>query len=246
LYQVLLGGRTIYSFNTHAVQEVVVQTGAGSAESFSGGSVLNYVYKDGGNKFSGTFSATQVTGAMQANNLSALRARGLSRQLQQAGGLKESFDVGGGIGGRIVRDKLWFYAASRMSGTGQYQSGNFYNKTQGSMVYTPDESRAAFTKERFRDITARLTWQASPKNRFAGLLSVQKNCTCFYMLLEPAVLTAPEAVGQHTYSPLYIPMATWTSPVTSKLLFEAAGSAQVATNSTKRQLETGPQRYFNH
>ncbi len=238
MYQVLLGGRTIYSFNTHAIQEVVVETGAGSAESFSGGSVLNYVYKDGGNKFSGTFSATHVTGAMQADNLSdQLRARGLSRQLQQSGGLKESFDVGGGIGGRILRDKLWFYTASRISGTGQYQTGNFYNKTQGSMVYTPDESRPAFTKERFRDITARVTWQASPKNRFAGLLSVQKNCTCFYMLVEPAVLTAPEAVGQHTYSPLYIPMATWTSPATSKLLFEAAGSAQIATNHTKRQLE---------
>jgi hypothetical protein len=88
-------------------------------------------------------------------------------------------------------------------------------------------------------VTARLTWQAAQKHRFAGLLSVQKNCTCFYMLVEPAVLTAPEAVGQHTYSPLYIPMATWTSPATSNLLFEAAASAQVATNHTKRQPEVG-------
>ena len=70
MYQVLLGGRTIYSFNTHAIQEVVVETGAGSAESFSGGSVLHYVYKDGGNQFSGTFSGTQVTGATQSDNLS--------------------------------------------------------------------------------------------------------------------------------------------------------------------------------
>ena len=239
MYQVLLGGRTIYSFNTHAIQEVVVETGAGSAESFSGGSVLHYVYKDGGNQFSGTFSATQVTGAMQSDNLSGLRARGLSRQLQQAGGLKESFDVGGGLGGPMIRNKLWFFGASRVSGTGQYQTGNFYNKTQGSMVYTPDESRPAFTKERFRDVTARLTWQVAEKHRVAGLLSMQKNCTCFYMLLEPAVLTAPEAVGQHTYSPLYIPMASWTSPATGKLLFEAAASAQVATNHTKRQAESG-------
>jgi hypothetical protein len=240
MYQVLLGGRTIYSFNTHAIQEVVVETGAGSAESFSGGSVLHYVYKDGGNQFSGTFSGTQVTGATQSDNLSeALRARGLSKQLQQSGGIKESFDVGGGIGGPIRRDKLWFYWASRISGTGQYQTGNFYNTTQGTMFYTPDESRPAFTKERFRDITARLTWQAAEKHRFAGLLSVQKNCTCFYMLLEPAVLPAPEAVGQHTYSPLYIPMLSWTSPATRRLLFEAAASAQVATNHTKRQPEVG-------
>ena len=239
MYQALLGGRTIYSFNTHAIQEVVVETGAGSAESFSGGSVLHYVYKDGGNQFSGTFSGTHVTGAMQADNLSSVRERGLSRQLQQAGGLKESFDVGGGLGGPLVRNNLWFYSALRVSGTGQYQSGNFYNKTPGTMFYTPDESRPAFTKERFRDATARLTWQVAEKHRVAGLFSVQKNCTCFYMLLEPAVLTAPEAIGQHTYSPLYIPMATWTSPATQNLLFEAGFSAQVATNHTKRQPESG-------
>ena len=241
MYQVLLGGRTVYSFNTHAIQEVVVETGAGSAESFSGGSVLHYVYKDGGNQFSGTFSATNATGSLQSNNLTEdLRARGLSRQLQQTGGLKESFDVGGGIGGPLMRDKLWFYWASRVSGTGQYQSGNFYNSTQGSMFYTPDESRPAFTRDRQRDLlSTKLTWQAAEKHRFTGFLSVQKNCTCFYMLLEPAVLAAPEAVGDHTYSPLYVPMASWTSAATSRLLFEAAGSAQIATNHTKRQPEAG-------
>jgi hypothetical protein len=241
MYQNLLGGRTIYSFNTHAIREVVVETGAGSAESFSGGSVLHYVYKDGGNQFSGVFSATNVNGDWQSNNLSGLRSRGLSAQLQQSGGLKESFDVGGGIGGPLVRNRLWFYWASRVSGTGQYQSGNFYNATQGTMFYTADESRPAYTRERFRDmVSARLTWQAAEKHRLAAFLSMQKNCTCFYMLLEPAVLPAPEAVGQHTYSPLYIPLASWTYPASNRLLFEVAGSGQVATNSTKRQPETGP------
>ena len=241
MYQNLLGGRTIYSFNTHAIREVVVETGSGSAESFSGGSVLHYIYKDGGNRFSGVFSATNVNGGWQSDNLSDLRDRGLSAQLQQSGGLKESFDVGGGIGGPMVRNRLWFYWASRVSGTGQYQSGNFYNATQGTMFYTPDESRPAYSRERFRDMASvRLTWQAAEKHRIAGFLSVQKNCTCFYMLLEPAVLPAPEAVGEHTYSPLYIPLVSYTYPASNRLLFEAAGSGQVATNSAQRQPETGP------
>ena len=239
MYQVLQN-RASYSYNTHAIREVVIETGTGSAESFSGGSVLHYIYKDGGNVFSGVFSATNATKALQANNLTADLLARASSQLKQAGGLKEAFDVGGGIGGPILRNKLWFYYATRLVGTGQYQTGNFYNATQGTMFYTPDESRPAYTRERIRDFgSLRATWQAAEKHRIAAFVSVQKNCLCTYMLLEPAVLPAPEAVGDHKYSPLYTPLATWTYPASNKLLFEAAGSAQVLTNHTKRPALTG-------
>ena len=46
----------VFSFNSQSFQEVVVETGGMSAEAMSGGVQVNIIQKDGGNRFSGSFS----------------------------------------------------------------------------------------------------------------------------------------------------------------------------------------------
>src|SRR5438552_2517864 len=48
----------VVSFNSQAFQEVVVETGGTSAEAMTGGVQLNIVSTDGGNRFSGSLSAS--------------------------------------------------------------------------------------------------------------------------------------------------------------------------------------------
>src|SRR5882672_1484903 len=94
-----------FQYNPHTFEEVVVETAAGSAEATTGGVQINIIPKDGGNTFSGSLS-TEITGpSLTSDNLTDdLRARGLTA----APSVRRYYDVGGGIGGPIMRNKLWF------------------------------------------------------------------------------------------------------------------------------------------
>ena len=89
--------------------------------------------------------------SLQSDNLTAeLQAR----QITTAPSLKKRYDAGGGIGGPIARDKLWFFASARSWRTSQYYPGNYFNKTPGTLFYTPDLSRPAYSSRR-RLVTGR-------------------------------------------------------------------------------------------
>ena len=109
-----------FQYNAHTFEEVVVETAAGSAEATTGGVQINIIPKDGGNKFSGTVN-TQLTGpALTSDNLNDdLRARGSTA----APSVREVHDVGGGLGGPIKRDKLWFFGAGRKRKTSSIRWG---------------------------------------------------------------------------------------------------------------------------
>src|SRR5262249_24527911 len=126
-----------FQYNAHTFQELVVETAAGSAEATTGGVQINVVPKDGGNRFSGSLSAEFTGPSLTSDNLTdGLRARGLTA----APSVRRYYDIGGGMGGPIKRDKLWFFAASRREDRSLYQVGNYYNKRQGTLFYEPDLS----------------------------------------------------------------------------------------------------------
>jgi hypothetical protein len=99
--------------NQAATQEVVLQTGAMTAEIETGGVTANIVPKDGGNTFRGTVNGDYTGSSLQSANLNdALRTRGLTRSNSD----KYIYSFGAGVGGPILRDKLWFYAATHEGG----------------------------------------------------------------------------------------------------------------------------------
>ena len=133
---------------------------------------MNIVPRDGGNTFSGAFNTSHTAPSLQADNLNdELRARGLSF----SSSLKKHYDTGGAFGGPILRDRLWFFAGTRIGANQQYQQGNYFNKLQNQRVgtdplyrvtfYEPDLSRPAFTDDYYRDYSLRLTLQASQRNK---------------------------------------------------------------------------------
>ena len=93
-----------------ATQEVAVSYSAGAADQAFGGVQMNLIPREGGNSFKGSFFATGVNSKFQGSNY--------TQELKDAGlrtpnSIKLVYDVNPGVGGPIVKDKLWFYSAAR-------------------------------------------------------------------------------------------------------------------------------------
>lgn len=229
------GASKHYFVNQADVQEMVLETSGISAETDTGGVGVNVVPKSGGNTFSGNFALTGVNDKFQSSNLTdSLRARGLTNTAE----VKQIYDVGGGVGGPLKMDKLWFYTAHRWWGSQEYAPGSFYNKTQGTPVYTPDPSRRGYTNYYERDNTIRLTWQASTKHKIAGSFSKQRNCNCH--LFVDNGFRAPEAAVDYTYFGVSLTQFTWSYPATNRLLFQAGGTILQNMTSPRSQPEVKP------
>lgn len=212
------GGRRSFAPNQLGIQEVVLATGSASAEVETGGMVLNAVPKDGGNTFRLAFSGAYTNSDLQAENLDdAIRSLGVTA----VPGVRTIYDWGVGLGGRILRDKLWFYSANRWWGASEYQPGAFFNGSSSPFTYVPDRDRPGYVDNKTWDIGVRLTWQASAKHKFTFSENRQNNCQCY---LSVSAATAPEASLNIHYEPMNLVQGTWNSPASNRLLFEGGVS----------------------
>jgi len=92
------------------LEEATIQTIGHDASIPTRGIAINSVVKTGGNDFHGSGFTSGTSHRFESNNIDDdLRAQGIS-----AGNTLElRDDTSGDVGGRIVRDKLWFYIAGR-------------------------------------------------------------------------------------------------------------------------------------
>jgi hypothetical protein len=205
--------------NVAGAQEVVLTTSGGLGEAETGGVVLNIIPRDGGNNFSGTFFVSGANGAMQGSNYTdELKAAGL-RSPQE---LKKVYEFNPMGGGRLIRDKLWFYMTYREVVAENTIPGMFFNKNAGDPTkwfYEPDLNRPAYTDSLTRNGIIRLTWQVSPRNK----LSLQHSEQYDTQNREGGgtATRSPEAQGLRLYTPGHIQTVAWSSPFTNRLLFEA-------------------------
>ena len=206
--------------NVAGSQEVVMTTSGGLGEAETAGVMLNIIPRDGGNQFSGTFAYSGANGSMQGSNYTdALRSAGL-RSPQE---LIKVWEVNPMGGGPIKRDKLWFYATYREVYAENTIPGMFFNRNAGDptkWIVDFDTSRPAFLDSLTRNAIGRLTWQATPRNKIS--LSHSEQYDRQNKTGGGAGTRTPEAQGMRYYTPGHIQAATWTSPFTSRLLFEAA------------------------
>ncbi len=209
--------RTNY-VNQMAVAETVIQISGAGADIENGGVQMNIVPKDGSNTLSGSSVINGTSGSLQNDNLTdELRARGAST----APKVKTIYDQGIGMGGPLVKDKLWFYTAHRRWGSQNTVPGFFFNATPNTLFYTPDRSKPAFTWIHNRDHQGRVTWQVTGKQKVTISQGFQFNSNRYYRV---DGLRSPEASTWLKWSPNSLTQATWTYPRTNKLLFEAGAT----------------------
>ena len=203
-----------------AAQEVVMTISGGLAEAETSGVIFNAVPREGSNRFTGQGNFSGSNSSLQGSNYTqALQDAGLRAPFE----LINVYDVSAMYGGRIKRDKLWFYGVYRQVGGERTVPGMFYNKNAGnpnSWVVDFDRSTQAFNNSLERQATFRLTWQATPRNKFNLHWSEQYN-DANYGPGGGTATTTPEASSRTLYIPSRQPHASWQSPITSRLLAEA-------------------------
>ena len=206
--------------NISGTQEITVDFAAGSAEMPNGGVRINIIPRDGGNTFSGTFFANGTTESWQTKNLSdEQKAQGLL----SANSNKMQYDVNPGFGGPIIRDKLWFFGAARWNSNQNFVGGTYFNKfayDPNVWTYTADLERPAVFRAVQRSFSSYVTWQQNAKNKFSFLWDQQYRCQC----TRPNVNVSGEAADTIVYPYRPFASATWSAPMTSRVLFEAGWS----------------------
>jgi hypothetical protein len=207
--------------NNAFVQEMTYQTAGAGADVSPGGVRVNIVPRDGGNQFSGSFFGAWSDGAWQSNNLSdELRSAGL-RSVDR---IDKIWDFNFGIGGPVFRDKLWFYGSARHWGVHSPIADTYLVPT-GSLPADCQAGRISCEQgiddQQIKSALLRLTWQATPRNRFTVYFDeIDK-----YRGHGMGAGTDANTASQVWTSPLYNDaVAKWTSTVTSSLLVEAGFS----------------------
>ena len=99
---------THYNFN--AIEEARVQTSANGADTPKRGMSVNLITKSGGNAFHGAAEYNFTNHSFESDNITdELRRQGVV----SAPKLITRKDGGGQVGGKIIQDKLWFFADLR-------------------------------------------------------------------------------------------------------------------------------------
>jgi hypothetical protein len=213
------GTNGLSTINPVTIQEVTLQlTGGLTAEAQTGGVQSNVVMRDGGNVFSGSFLVDYTSRSLQSSNVNdALRSRGVT----SAAFVDANYDVAAGIGGAIIRDKVWFFGDVRRRKAFSEYPGQYYNKLQGpnTLFYEADLSRPGISGTKTTGGGTRFTWQTTPKNKVVFTLHYENACNCYFMLNNG--LLAPEASQSDTYSPYRIGQVNWTLPATNRVLVQA-------------------------
>jgi hypothetical protein len=170
------GGVSSYVADVGNSQEVAFTTSGGLGEAEVGGPSVSIVPKTGGNSVKGGFYVASVRDWMVGSNIDDdLRARGLAT----GGEVIKLWDYNLGIGGPIVRDKLWYYGSVRDEGAHVSIPGMFANANAGDptkTTYVADLNRPARQAGSWRIYNLRLTSQANPKNRFNAYWDEQRPC----------------------------------------------------------------------
>ena len=209
--------------NELAQVEMVYDIGGQSAESPVAGVRMDAIPKEGGNKFAGTWRLFGSNHSLQSSNLTdALRAK----NIKAVNKLDFNWDNNVAVGGPIKENKFWYFSAFELSQ---------FNILVAN-VFFPNGEQADTGGHIKPNGTARLTFQASPKDKISFAYYNSTSLTDRY---DFSATTTPEA-GLRVNSPInYSGILKWTRPATSRLLLEVGQSMAASTYHWEYQPEVG-------
>jgi uncharacterized protein (DUF2141 family) len=193
--------------NDGEFQEMVYQVAGGAAESQTGGVRINMIPKVGGNDFHGDATVLYSSTRFQSSNLTDDLVR---RGYRSPGNIQKLWDVNPSIGGPIKKDWVWFFGSYRDWAYNNYVGNIFYR--DGSPGVDDNHVQAFTTRLTFR-VSQRdrlnFSWNRYPRiRRHSGIETGR---------------STPYGAGILDIVQTHISQAKWTSTLSNKFLFEAAG-----------------------
>jgi hypothetical protein len=195
--------------NQGAYQEMSYQVVAGTAESQTGGVLINMIPKEGGNRVS-------FDGVALYTNKDLQSANNAGTGLANPSSLYNLYDFNATVGGPVRRDRLWFLFSTRQWGGKNYIANQKF--ADGSPAIDNSQQHA---------YTTRLTSQLNARNKLTVMYDLLPKYRQYFGS-ETGVLApsgaAIEGHGQGQPQVGYDYQAKWTGTLTSKLLLEAGFS----------------------
>jgi hypothetical protein len=229
------GGSIVFRIAQAYTSEVNVMTGGGMAETAYGSMVTNVIPKEGGNTFSGMFYADFTNSSLAASNLTEkLKLQGFTADSLTK--LAHLDDVSAALGGRLIKDKLWFFSSVRTFHVSQTRVGVWDNLTPLGWAYTPDLSRPSVASLKELSRSTRLTWQATPKNKFSIFADAAPQ-VAFHRGYTNSNRISQEATNYSPYLPNTFMSISWKSTMTNKWLLESTAARNYSDYDQRRQTD---------
>jgi Carboxypeptidase regulatory-like domain len=148
--------------NNDTLEEIQLKTSGNDVEVMVPGVSMVAVIKSGGNDFHGRYSVADQRPELQSNNLDDhLRSQGLTATQP----VSNFYDYQLDLGGRILRDRLWFYTAysSQLKKTGI--TGFVKDAGPDGRYFTGDEP-IVFATTGISQFSMKYSYQINKNNRF--------------------------------------------------------------------------------
>ena len=215
--------------NATGTSEFAIDVSGVDAQAATGGVRINFIPRDGGNRFSGTIPFSYANEDFAADNVTGSDIQERNPTFV-AGRIKANGDFNPGFGGPISRDKLWFFLSGRKLFADNYVASTFFNQNVNNPArfdYVPGAQAILHQEQTIYQ--ARISWQASPRNKFGTTYDQEKFCACSTGLgPQPGgAITTPEAGVDRRFPLQRFVTLDWNSPVNSKLLLEASAIHRV-------------------
>jgi hypothetical protein len=213
------GANTSVYLSSASLDEMQIRTSGNDAEVSTPGTVMMGVIKSGSNDFHGAYNVDTERPQLQSSNLTpALRAQGLSN----TNPIKRLDDASGDLGGRILRDRLWFYVAlsrqDRLAGVPGFSTGD-PNPATGAF---PAGAGAGNVEARMIFGAVKVSYQPTPRNRFIVAFQPTDKHQPEGLPPEPSrFVNLPSTLDYH--NPTAMDKAEFQSTLTAHMVFDLVG-----------------------
>jgi hypothetical protein len=162
-------GISAFYLDYAAFEEVQVKALGAGADVPNAGTTFQGIVKSGGNDFHGRYVFSGQSESMTGDNVdAALEAQGI----RNGDKLKSYYDVSADLGGRIIRNKLWFYANYSRQSIEKVLLGYAQAPGPDGRFGTPDDEQGYPPSYNSNSIV-KISYQPSVQTRIVGLYSGQ-------------------------------------------------------------------------